>query len=91
MGAVNVCVTHYDYLRVSELGGIEGTLFLDVVPHPCTKGTNYRLDFLVLENPGCVVLLPFDVENLASERQYGLNPPVSPCFAEPPAESPSTR
>jgi hypothetical protein len=32
-----------------------------------------------------------DIQDFSLERQNGLELPVSPCFAEPPAESPSTR
>ena len=84
MGAVDVGVGHYDDL---------------VVPHPLRlelrslarpDGGHQGADFLVGDHLLRLPEHPLDVHDLALEGQDGLEGPVPPILAEPPADSPST-
>src|SRR6185312_8086943 len=81
---IDVRIGHDDDAVVTQLVGIEFIL-ADSGPQ---RG-NQRADFRRRQHLVEPCLL--DVENFSLERQDGLGFPVGPCFAEPPAESPSTR
>ena len=83
MRTVDIGIRHDDYLAVAELGDIE------ILSYAAAERLNYR-DYRGV-GVHLVESTLFDVENLASQRQYRLILESRPSFAEPPAESPSTR
>ena len=82
MGAVHVGIGHNDNLAVPQLREVE------VLPNAGAQGHHHRHQLLV----GVHLVQPclLHVEHLAPQGEDGLELPVRPPLAEPPAESPST-
>ena len=70
MAAVHVGVRHADDAVIAQL------LQVEVLPHAAAEGGNHGLDFVV----GQHMIEPrlFDVQDLAAQRQNGLEMPVAP-------------
>jgi hypothetical protein len=90
--AVDVRVRHDDDAVVAELVGVERVLVFLVgrgLAEPRAERGDQRHDLLAGDH--LVETRALDVQDLAAQRQDRLELAVAPCFADPPAESPSTR